>query len=102
MKICLGVVLGIDKTLVFMTPYDQVQKVWEELLWQKPRLGVLNAMAYFSISRFPQRIRQDLLVLMDTDEIEPVLFLCTWLKEFDVPTFEGVVKPLVPHIAYAI
>ncbi len=102
MKIGLGVVLGIDKTLVFVTPYDQVQKVWEERLWYKIRLGVLNAMVYFSISRFPQRVRQDLLVLMDADEIEPVLFLCTWLKELDLAIQEGVVKPLVPHIAYAI
>ena len=59
-------------------------------------------MVYFSIFRFSQIVRQDLLVLMDTDEIEPILFLCTWLKELDLSIFEGVVEPLVPHIAYAI
>ncbi len=39
---------------------------------------------------------------MDTDQIEPVLLLCTWLKELDFSSFEGLVQPLIPHVAYTI
>ena len=46
--------------------------------------------------------RQDLLILVDTDEIEPILFLCAWLIEPGVSTLEGAVEPFIPHIAQAI
>lgn len=46
--------------------------------------------------------RQDLLILMDTDEIEPILFLCAWLEEFDISRFKGSMEPLISHVAQAI
>lgn len=46
--------------------------------------------------------RQHLLVLMYTNEIEPILFLCAWLEEFDISRLKGSVEPLISHIAQAI
>ena len=46
--------------------------------------------------------RQDLLILVNTDEIEPILFLGTWLVEPGVSMLEGPVEPFIPHIAQAI
>ena len=46
--------------------------------------------------------RQDLLILVNTDEIEPILFLCAWLVEPGFSILEGAVEPFIPHIAHAI
>ena len=46
--------------------------------------------------------RQNLLILVNTDEIEPILFLCAWLVELGLSILEGVVEPFIPHIAHAI
>ena len=59
-----------------------------------------NTMIPFSIDTYSQDV--DLLVLMDTYEIEPILSLCTWSEEFDLSSLKSPVKPLIPHIANAI
>ena len=46
--------------------------------------------------------RQDRLILVNTDEIEPILFLCAWLVEPGFSILEGAVEPFIPHIAHAI
>lgn len=46
--------------------------------------------------------RQDLLILVNSDEIEPILFLCAWLVELGISTLKGVMEPFIPHIAQAI
>ena len=46
--------------------------------------------------------RQDLLILVDTDEIEPILFLCAWLVELGIASLKGAMEPFIPHIAQAI
>ena len=46
--------------------------------------------------------RLDLLILVDTDEIEPILFLCAWLVEPGPSILKGPVEPFISHIAQAI
>ena len=100
MEVHLGIVLGIDETFVFVTPYDHIQEFWEERLWQVPFLGVRNAIVY--LAEMLSLGRQDLLILMDTDKIEPILFLCAWLEEFDISSFKGSMEPLISHVTQAI
>ena len=50
----------------------------------------------------PSPERQDLLILVNTHEIEPIMFLCAWLVELGISILEGPVEPFIPHIAHAI
>ena len=39
---------------------------------------------------------------MDGYQIEPVLFLCTWLEELDLSGLKGLIKSFISHVAKTI
>lgn len=85
---------------MLVTPYDQIEKLWEEAFWQVTSVGVGVAVQTLSTKSFIAP--WGLLVLMNAHEVEPVFLLCARLEELDLSISECSEKTLVPHITHAV
>jgi hypothetical protein len=45
-EVSLGVVFRVDEAFVFVAPDDEVEEVWEEVLWEEAGFGVSVARIY--------------------------------------------------------
>lgn len=86
---------------MFMTPYYEIKEVWKEIFWQIAFLGICVAVYYINGMDLGATL-ECLLVLMYAHEIEPILFLSSWLKEFDLSVTECPEKTLIPNVTHAI
>lgn len=86
---------------MLMAPNHEVEKLGEKMFGKIAgfRIGVTAAIrvAFLSSSH-----SQDVLILMDTHQIKPILLLSSRLEKLDLPIPEGPKESLISHIAHTI
>lgn len=83
MEVHLRIVPGINLALMLVTPYDKVQELCQEFFRKVSLFGICvtkNSLRWCSRS---WAWEGDILVLMNTHEVEPILLLHSWSEELD-------------------